>query len=365
MLLKQQIPSYAFKAMFDHKYFHTPPKTVGEWEPIIRESLERAPAEERPGEMWVERVAMPITQPNRKNKNGETTNSARSENPGTRETGPFERGVDVRELPPHTLYNEDTKEDDLVGGYGRFEIFRFHKYPVWMYDRYVPNSDTRTDRQLDNEDVKTDSALSSNGSFRGAPAAKKDYVFALVDKIAKYGWKRDQCQSWFDDDIKHSLSKEQVKDYIADAIRIENAAGRVEWFKENAVEQALADKKFTAAVLNTTSADKGNDQRYLRTLLPQMRAYVDSSKKGLPEEECVQKYCTHDTKASSHNQIDDNHKAIISIADNALTLILEFSDQVYMNRRKFGQQHKPFDFRYQMQQKQGIGVKVGTILETK
>ena len=351
--------------MFDYEFFRTPPKTVGEWKPIIEESLERTPPQNRPGEKWVGRVAMPINQPNRKNKNGESTNNARAENPGTRETGPFERGVDIRELPPHTLYNEETKEDDLIGGYGRYEVFCFHGYPVWMYDRYVSDPSTRTPRQRDDEDVKSDSGLSSNGSFRGKPSVKKDYVSALVGKIKKYAWKRDQCKSWFDHDIKHCLSKDQVKEYISDAIRIENADGRVEWYKENDVAQALTSKKVKAAVLNTSDADKGNDQRYLRTILAQMRGYVESSQNGLSEEECVQKYCTHNTKASTHDQIDSSHKGAVKIANDALNLILTFSDELYKNRRKWGEQYKPFDFKYQMQQKQGINVKVGTIEEIK
>jgi hypothetical protein len=349
--------------MFDHQYFYTPPKTVGEWGPIIKESLERTPPENRPGEKWVERVAMPINQPNRKNKNGECTNSARAENPGTRETGPFERGVDVRELPPHTLLNEETNEDDLVGGYGRYEVFVFHGYSVWMYDRYVSDPSSRTPRQLDDEDVKSDSGLSSNGDFRGKPPVKRDYVSALVDKIKKYDWKRDQCKSWFKNDIKHCLSKDQVNEYIADAIRIENADGRVEWFKENDVVQALTSEEVKAAVLNTSDADKGNDQRYLRTLLAQMREYVEASKHDLSEEECVQKYCTHNTKASTHDQIDDSHKGMVKIANDALELIVKFSDHLYMNRRKWGENHKPFSFNHQMQQKKGTGVRVGTIVE--
>ena len=80
--------------------------------------------------------------------------------------------------------------------------------------------------------------------------------------------------------ISNIVSKDQVNEYISDAIRIENADGRVEWFKENDVVQALTSKK-EKAVLNTSDADKGNDQRYLRTLIAQMRAYVEPFSKRI------------------------------------------------------------------------------------
>ena len=77
----------------------------------------------------------------------------------------------------------------------------------------------------------------------------------------------------------------------------------------------------------------------------------------------MQKYCTHNTKASTHDQIDDSHKGMVKIANDALELIVKFSDHLYMNRRKWGENHKPFSFNHQMQQKKGTDVRVGTIVE--
>ena len=53
------------------------------------------------------------------------------------------------------------------------------------------------------------------------------------------------------------------------------ASGHVEWYVKPNVDQRLKEfndkNKLNTLLLNTTAADKGNDQRFMRTLLSSMK----------------------------------------------------------------------------------------------
>ena len=345
--------------MFDDEFYRKVPTTTNldEWQSIIDETIKKAPPEKRPGERHKERVPVYIKDVNRTNSSGENKNLVRFENPGDRDVGSFENGIDVRELPPHTLYNPETDEDDLNGGYGRFGIFGYLKYPVWLIDRYVPDSETQSTRQKTHEDIREDSALSSNGGHNGKTAAKRDYVSVLRGKIDRYGWDKSQCELWFKNDIKcKNLSKDQIRDYIADAIRAENAKGRIEWPTDHDVLQLLKDdNKEDVSLLNTTNAETGNQTRFVRSLIPMMYKYNETGK--------TQEYCLYNTKVTTHQGIDKAHEAMSEMIEKDINLVLEFADQVYLNRRRYGQDHQPCKASYRVTQKINQDNEINKIVE--
>ena len=334
--------------MFDDEFYHKPPSTdnIEEWKKIIEESMKYAPPETRPGEKWIERVPMLTKDVNRTDSNGDNKNLVRFENPGDREnTGSFQKGIDVRELPPHTLENPETNEDDLNGGYGRFETFAQLGYKVWLIDRYEPDEESRSEFQKTHEDVREDSALSSNGRDKGSIAKKKDYVGVLRNKIDKYQWDKSECENWFEKGIKHSLSRDQIRDYIKTAIREENAKNRMNWPKDYEVNQYLKDSgKKNVSILNTTHAETGNDQRFVRSLLPMMKSYNKKQE--------TQKYCLYNTQADTHEKFDLANGEMVKMMTNHLDTILRFASLVSLKRLD-NPDYTPYKVAYRVTQKIG------------
>jgi len=303
--------------MTKNTYFLQVPNTCDD--PAWGDIISRIPAPEQANGMrFVERKVLKTSTPNKKNKRGETKNLARQKGTGKRDEtllGSFEKGIDVREMPPKLI----TEKDDLslYGGYGRSAIFDELGYSVWVYDIYEFDVSTRNGE---------DAALSDNGSAKSKPAEKSDYVGALVRRIKDHGWNRDQMVEWFNH-IEHCLTKRQVAEYITSAIRQETAEGRIEWFKEHEINQIVANFDPSLIVLNTTDAENGNNQRFIRTARSMMRSYVHSGGN-------TQGYCLWNSQASSHEGIDDAHVAAGNIMNEFVDECLEFAAAVNFFKTK-------------------------------
>lgn len=297
-----------------NKFFHQVPQTgeIADWKQIIDALPE--PDMEVDGMSFVQRVIKSTAEPNRKNANNATQNVARVAGTGTRDEtllGSFEKGIDIREMPPKIVDNS------LYGGYGRHEIFDELKYKFWVYDEYEFCEECRNELQKSNLDVLEDAAISDNGNVKSKPATKADYVALLVKRIQNYKWNRDQMKSWFDS-IDHCLTKATVKDYISAAIKQEKASGCVEWLPIHSVEQCVAKECPNITILNTTNAEKGNNQRFVRTLPALMNAYISTQGK-------TQEYCLWNSQAESHQELDNSAKAMTEIMNDSIELILKFA----------------------------------------
>jgi hypothetical protein len=104
---------------------------------------------------------------------GETQNLARQAGTWKRDEtllGSFEKGIDIREMPPK-LINEDGHLS-LYGGYGRAAIFDELGYPVWVYDIYEYDESTRNSLQTTDLEVLEDAAISDNGSAKSKPGQR-------------------------------------------------------------------------------------------------------------------------------------------------------------------------------------------------
>lgn len=307
-------------------YFLQVPNTCDD--PAWSDILSRIPApEQADGMRFVERKVLTTSTPNKKNKRGETQNLARQAGTGKRDEtllGSFEKGIDVREMPPKLINEEGYLS--LYGGYGRASIFDELGYSVWVYDIYEYDESTRNTLQTNDLEVLEDAAISDNGSAKSKPAEKSDYVGILVRRIKAHGWNRDQMVEWFNH-IEHCLTKRQVAEYITSAIRQETAEGRIEWFKEHEINQIVANFDPSLIVLNTTDAEKGNNQRFIRTARSMMRSYVNSGGK-------TQGYCLWNSQASSHEGIDDAHVAAENIMNEFVDECLEFAAAVNFFKTK-------------------------------
>jgi hypothetical protein len=297
-----------------NKYFHAVPSTGEEsdWQKII-ESLPE-PDLEIDGLRFVRRSVKKTSETNRKNKNNETQNVARVGGTGRRDetlVGSFEKGIDIREMPPKLVDN------NLYGGYGRHEIFDELKYKFWVYDEYEYCLECRNELQKNDDEVLEDAALSDNGNAKSKPATKSDYVSILIKRIQKHKWNRDQMKSWFDS-IDHCLTNENVREYISSAIKAEKALGCVEWFASHSVEQLVAKNCPEVTLLNTTRANTGNSQRFIRSLPAMMRSYIESKGK-------TQEYCLWNSQAESHLEIDESAAAMVKLMNDSVDLILEFA----------------------------------------
>lgn len=300
-----------------NKYFFQVPNTgnISDWQKIIDALPE--PDMEVDGMNFVRRVIKSTSEPNRKNSNNATQNVARVAGTGTRDEtllGSFEKGIDIREMPPKLVSNS------LYGGYGRHEIFDELGYKYWVYDEYEFCEECRNELQQSDLDVLEDAAISDNGNAKAKPATKADYVSLLVKRIQNYGWNRDQMKQWFDT-IDHCLTKGNVKDYISAAIKAQKAIGYVEWLPLHSVEQVVAKECPGVTILNTTNAEKGNSQRFVRTLPAMMNAYIESKGK-------TQEYCLWNSQAESHHELDESAKSMTKIMEDSVNLILKFAAAV-------------------------------------
>jgi hypothetical protein len=336
------------------KHFYPVPQTgnITDWENIIAKLPE---PEESDGMNFVERVILNTSSPNKKNKEtGESHNVARNGGTGNRDKsllGSFSQGIDAREMPPKVLF--DGGQDYLYGGFGRSEIFAELKYNFWVYDRYEYDEEKRNHLQKDAADVLQDAAISDNGKPSSKPPSKNDYISILVNRITKYKWSKVEMKKWFDG-INHCLTKDQISEYIKDAISREKALGRVEWLKTCVVEQQLKKECPEVTLLNTTNAETGNTQRFMRTLIPMMKSYIDTDGK-------TQEYCLWNSAAESHEEIDDSAKAMDKNMESIVELMLDFVDTYRAQLRK-DKQHRPCKPTKRLTQKIGADKIVGKIV---
>lgn len=335
------------------KHFYPVPQTGDplDWKDIIAKLPE---PEESDGMNFVERVILSTSSPNKKNKEtGENHNVARNGGTGNRDKsllGSFSQGIDTREMPPKVLSDEG--QDYLYGGFGRSEIFAELKYDFWVYDRYEYDEEKRNSLQKCAADVLQDAAISDNGKPSAKPPSKSDYVSILVDRIKKYQWDKVSMQKWFDG-INHCLTKDQISEYIKDAISREKALGRVEWLKTCVVEQELKKECPDVTLLNTTNAQTGNTQRFMRTLIPMMKSYIDSD--GITQE-----YCLWNSAAESHEELDDSAKAIDKNMESIVELMVDFVDTYRAQLRK-DKCHRPCKPTKRITQKIGVDEFVGKV----
>lgn len=322
------------------------PKTgnIKDWENILEKMPE--PEKELDGMAFKERVILSTNSPNKKNNiDGSNTNLARNGGTGTRDTsqiGSFQQGIIPSEKPPRVLWDDETQEDDLWGGFGRSETFAELGYKYWVYDRYTYDESTRNPLQKSNLDVLEDQAISDNGTPASKPPSKNDYIGIIIRRIQKYGWGKDDITGWFET-INHCLTKDQIRDYATDAIARHKALGRIEWFKENEVKQEVSSQAPQTTLLNTSNAYKGNTQRFLRTLPSAMKAYVESQ--GSPQE-----YTLWNSNASSHEELEDSHSAIDKYMKNIPELLVEFVE-TYRFKIRNDKSHRPFVPKNQIGQK--------------
>jgi len=306
------------KGFFNEEFYYKVPQTKNDkgWENIIQETYKYAPPENLPGYKFIHRIVIKVSSLVLKNKKGETQNPARATNASRDSKGSFEKGINVKCLPPKVVRRE--KNHNLFGGFGRKEYFDELGYKYWVYDVYEDDGQT-TDFMLDEEDKFDDNALSDNGEFTNSPPTKQDYVCAAMDKISKYGWDKTKLKSWFDNGIKHTLTENQVNDYVADAFRRDAAKGRIEWFREAEIKQQLKKQNLeNLTVINTNGAEKGNDARLLKVLMKLMDGYCDSMGQ-------TQEIGLHNTFTSTWDTTDMANDAMVKLAESFIGKILRFS----------------------------------------
>lgn len=304
------------KGFFNEEFYYKVPQTKNGWTKIIEETERYAPHEELPGYKYLGRIVIKVSTLILKNKKGETQNPARATNASRDNKGSFEKGINVKCLPPKVVRRNKTK--NLFGGFGRKEYFDELGYKYWIYDEYEDNGQ-ETEFAKDEEDKFNDNALSDNGELTNSPPTKQDYVCAAMDKISKYGWDKAKLRSWFDDGIKHTLTDKQVEDYVADALRRDAAKGRIEWFREAEIKQQIKEQNLDGiTVINTNGAEKGNDARFLKVLAKLMDAYVESNGK-------TQDIGVHNTFTSTWEATDMANDAMAKFAESFIGKIERFA----------------------------------------
>ena len=302
------------------------------------------------GMRHVDRQVLPTNLPNKKNERGETQNVARVGGTGKRDetlVGSFEKGIDIREMPPKVL-KKDT-EVYLFGGFGRAAIFEELEYSFWVYDVYENDESSRNELQKSDRDVLEDAAISDNGSAKSKPATRQDYLKVLVDRINQDGWNREMCHAWFDS-IEHSLPKKRISDYITAAIKKQKASGCVEWSKETTVSSTIKSEYPRIHILNTTDAQGGNQPRFLRTITAMMQGYINSGGK-------TQEYALWNSQCESHSALDESHLAAEKIMDDFVKLTQKFVAMIALSDNKPCVPTKVY------YQKIGGNHKVGTIVD--
>ena len=337
------------------EYYRVPlTQDANEWNEIIKQLDKYAPRpkSDEPkvskGMRFVDRVILPVTEPLRKNSKGESFNDCRLGGDDERDDSliaSFEKGICIREYPPRVVNGK------LFAGFGRSPIFDICGYPFWVYDIF---------EWIEEEDMllAENAAASDNGRPSSKQMTKSDYVSILVRRIQINGWDRKRCQKWFEDDIAHNVGKKGVSAYITDAFKQVNAIGHVEWFNKNTVDQILKDyndnNESNTLLLNTTAADRGNDQRFMRTLLSSMKQYIAND--GNPVQ-----YVTWMSKPQNGVELDDAESGLIDkIIPDVLETLRDFTVILDYKLRK-DPSHKPFECSYRLTQKRGEDIDVGNI----
>ena len=310
--------------------FYQIPQTQDDplWKEIIEEKMDTyAPPEKVEGMVFFSREVLPVSKPVRKSgEKNSNINLTRFSNPDRDNLNTIEtRGLNVTCYPPKTVITTelvdgepiDPIEEDLFGGYGRSEKFDELGINFWVYDRYVPSSQFgKMQKCLD--DVFEDGGISDNGKVSSKAPSKQDYVGISLLKMERYGWKELELRAWYDS-IEHALSDTQITSYIKDAIRIENAQGRIDWKDQKYVKQQAKTQKLGKLIpLNTDGAEDGNRQRLERILIPAMKEYLRTHE--------TQTLCLHNTKVSNHQDYDDANEAMVDLLKEDLDLIVNFVD---------------------------------------
>lgn len=340
------------------EYYKVPLSYEGQdktdWDKIIEEIDKYAPRPESnepkvsEGMEYVGRFILPVTEPLRKNSKGESYNDCRIGGDEERDDSliaSFEKGICIREYPPRMV------DGKLFAGFGRSPIFDICGYPFWVYDvfKWIKQEDTL---------LAENAAASDNGRPSSKQMTKSDYVSILVRRIRDHNWDKDRCKKWFEDEIDHNIGKKGVSSYITDAIKQVTALGHVEWPNKSSVDQILQDfndnNKLNTLLLNTTAADKGNDQRFMRILLLAMKQYIAS--KGDPVE-----FVTWMSKPLNGVELDDAEEGLMNkIIPNVVETLRHFS-VILEFKLKEDPSHKPFKHSYRLTQKRGQSVNVNKI----
>ena len=326
------------------------------WEEIIKKTKKYAPPEEVEGMEFIERVAIPVSKPVRRSGDGNSSmNLTRYSNPERDNLNTIDtKGLNVTCFPPRTLVinPEDPKdewEEDLFAGFGRFGYFDTYKIYFWIVDRYKLSKNMGRMQTCD-KDVCEDAHVSDNGRVSSKPPTKADYIHLSLRKIKRHGWKADKLRLWYDS-IEHTLSPKQVNAYVNDAIRIQTAQGRIDWFDESHVKKQAKKQKINVIPLNCDGAEDGNKQRLERKLIPMMKAYVVNHE--------TQQLCLHNNKVSNHEDYDLANEKISETLDEYLELI----DSFVNHWRVF--KTKPVEISYRVAQKidNENGEEMGTIID--
>ena len=309
--------------------FYQIPQTQDDplWDQIIEKMNLYAPPEKVEGMEFFSREVLPVSKAVRKSgEKNSNINLTRFSNPDRDNLNTIEtRGLNVTCYPPKTVITTelvdgepiDPIEEDLFGGYGRSEKFDELGINFWVYDRYVPSTQFGA-MQKCLDDVFEDGGISDNGKVSSKAPSKQDYVGISLLKMERYGWKELELRAWYDS-IEHALNDTQITSYIKDAIRIENAQGRIDWKDQKYVrQQAKTQKLGTLIPLNTDGAEDGNRQRLERILIPAMKEYLKSHE--------TQSLCLHNTKVSNHQDYDDANEAMVDLINEDLDLIVNFVD---------------------------------------
>ena len=309
--------------------FYQIPQTQDDplWEKIIKKMNHYAPPEKVEGMVFFSREVLPISKPVRKSgEKNSNINLTRFSNPDRDNLNTIgTRGLNVTCYPPKTVITTelvdgepiDPIEEDLFGGYGRSEKFDELGINFWVYDRYVPSSQFGA-MQKCLDDVFEDGGISDNGKVSSKAPSKQDYVGISLLKMERYGWKELELRAWYDS-IEHALNDTQITSYIKDAIRIENAQGRIDWKDQKYVKQQAKTQKLGKLIpLNTDGAEDGNRQRLERILIPAMKEYLRTHE--------TQSLCLHNTKVSNHQDYDDANEAMVDLLKEDLELIVNFVD---------------------------------------
>ena len=267
--------------------FYQIPQTQDDplWDLIIEKMDTYAPHEKVEGMVFLRREVLPVSKPVRKSgEKNSNINLTRFSNPDRDNLNTIEtRGLNVTCYPPKTVITTevvdkepvDPIEEDLFGGYGRSEKFDELGINFWVYDRYVPSSQFGA-MQKCLDDVFEDGGISDNGKVSSKAPSKQDYVGISLLKMGRYGWKELELRAWYDS-IEHALNDTQITAYIKDAIRIQNAQGRIDWKDQKYVKQQAKTQKLGKLIpLNTDGAEDGNRQRFERILVPAMKEYLKS-----------------------------------------------------------------------------------------
>ena len=309
--------------------FYQIPQTQDDplWEEIKEKMDHYAPPEKVEGMVFFSREVLPVSKPVRKSgEKNSNINLTRFSNPDRDNLNTIgTRGLNVTCYPPKTVITTevvdkepvDPIEEDLFGGYGRSEKFDELGINFWVYDRYVPSSQFGA-MQKCLDDVFEDGGISDNGKVSSKAPSKQDYVGISLLKMERYGWKELELRAWYDS-IEHALNDTQITSYIKDAIRIENAQGRIDWKDQKYVKQQAKTQKLGKLIpLNTDGAEDGNRQRFERILVPAMKEYLKSHE--------TQALCLHNTKVSNHQDYDDANEKMVDLIQEDLDLIVNFVD---------------------------------------